>query len=91
MVGDESGELILLSLCFCEVYDDDDVSHVQSFLRLFTHRYVFFPQRAQYQNVQQGKKSWLTEKRVALLDEIGFDWNPIIGKSTPDETSKKKK
>lgn len=48
-------------------------------------------QRAQYQNVQQGKKSWLTEKRVALLDEIGFDWNPIIGKSTPDETSKKKK
>ena len=52
---------------------------------------TFFPQRAQYQNVQQGKKSWLTEERVALLDEIGFDWNPIIGKSTPDETSKKKK
>ena len=48
-------------------------------------------QRAQYQNVQQGKKSWLTEERVALLDEIGFDWNPIIGKSTPDETSKKNK
>jgi len=38
-------------------------------------------QRAQYQLLKQGKKSWLSEDRMALLDALGFDWNPIIGKS----------
>mmetsp|Transcript_5937 Transcript_5937/g.12991 ORF Transcript_5937/g.12991 Transcript_5937/m.12991 type:complete len:544 (+) Transcript_5937:41-1672(+) len=38
-------------------------------------------QRAQFQLLRQGKKSWLTDERVALLDNLGFDWNPIIGKS----------
>jgi hypothetical protein len=38
-------------------------------------------QRAQYQMLKKGKPSWLSEDRVALLDRLGFDWNPIIGKS----------
>jgi hypothetical protein len=29
---------------------------------------------------RQGKKSWLSEDRVRLLDALGFAWNPIIGK-----------
>lgn len=38
-------------------------------------------QRAQYNLLKQGKKSWLNEDRVALLNAIGFDWNPIVGKT----------
>ncbi|KAL7535370.1 hypothetical protein ACHAXR_006448 [Thalassiosira sp. AJA248-18] len=38
-------------------------------------------QRAQYQSLQQGKKSWLTPDRVGLLDSLQFDWKPILGKS----------
>jgi len=39
-------------------------------------------QRAQYQLLKQGKKTWLTPERVELLNGIGFEWNPRIGKST---------
>jgi len=38
-------------------------------------------QRAQYQLLRQGKKSWLSEDHAELLDAAGFDWNPVIGKS----------
>jgi hypothetical protein len=38
-------------------------------------------QRAQYQLILQGKSSWLSQDRIRLLDMLGFDWNPIIGKS----------
>ena len=38
-------------------------------------------QRAQYQMLRQQKKSWLSEDRVRLLDALGFEWNPTIGKS----------
>lgn len=37
------------------------------------------------QMLKQGKKNWLTEDRIELLNEIDFDWNPILG-----EKSKKK-
>jgi len=39
-------------------------------------------QRAQYQLLRQGQKSWLSEDRVALLGALGFDWNPIVGNSS---------
>ncbi|KAL7534976.1 hypothetical protein ACHAXR_006186 [Thalassiosira sp. AJA248-18] len=39
-------------------------------------------QRAQYQLLKQGKRNWLSTDRMALLNAIGFDWNPIIGKSS---------
>lgn len=35
-------------------------------------------QRAQYRLLRQGKKAWLTEERVTLLDDIGFEWNPTL-------------
>lgn len=35
-------------------------------------------QRAQYQMLRQGKKTWLSEDRVWLLDTLSFDWNPTI-------------
>ena len=38
------------------------------------------------QLLKQGKKNWLTEERIGLLDEIDFDWNPIMG-----DNSKKRK
>ncbi|KAL7530210.1 hypothetical protein ACHAXR_003364 [Thalassiosira sp. AJA248-18] len=38
-------------------------------------------QRAQYQSLKLGKKSWLSIDRVELLDNIQFDWKPILGKS----------
>mmetsp|Transcript_27486 Transcript_27486/g.58068 ORF Transcript_27486/g.58068 Transcript_27486/m.58068 type:complete len:535 (+) Transcript_27486:232-1836(+) len=37
--------------------------------------------RAQLQLLKQGKKNWLTDERIALLDEIGFEWNPVLAKS----------
>ena len=42
-------------------------------------------QRAQYRLLHQGKKTWLTEDRVRLLDDIGFDWEPTL------ESGKKKR
>ena len=38
-------------------------------------------QRAQYQRLRQGKASWLSQNRIRLMNILGFDWNPIIGKS----------
>ena len=38
-------------------------------------------QRAQYNLLKVGKRSWLTQDRVTLLDAIGFDWNLIVRKS----------
>lgn len=38
-------------------------------------------QRAQYQLLKQGKKSWLSVERVRMLDAIGFDWSPNVVKS----------
>jgi hypothetical protein len=31
-------------------------------------------QRRQYCLLQQGRKSWMTEERIAKLEEIGFEW-----------------
>ena len=33
-------------------------------------------QRAQFAHQAQGKKTWLTEDRVELLDNLGFTWSP---------------
>ena len=38
-------------------------------------------QRAQYQLLRHGKASWLSQNRIRLMNILGFDWNPIIGKS----------
>lgn len=38
-------------------------------------------QRAQYQSLKLGKNSWLSTERVELLDNVQFDWKPILGKS----------
>ena len=38
-------------------------------------------QRAQYQLLPHGKASWLSQNRIRLMNILGFDWNPIIGKS----------
>lgn len=37
-------------------------------------------QRAQFQLLKHGKKNWLSEDRLAMLNAIGFDWSPISGK-----------
>jgi hypothetical protein len=37
-------------------------------------------QRAQFQLLKQGKKNWLSDDRLSLLNAIGFDWSPISGK-----------
>ena len=39
-------------------------------------------QRAQYAQRATGKKTWLTEDRIKLLDEIGFVWNPNAKKQS---------
>ena len=39
------------------------------------------------QLLKQGKKNWLTEERIGLLDEIDFDWNPILGDSSKKKGS----
>jgi hypothetical protein len=39
-------------------------------------------QRAQYAQRASGKKTWLTEDRIKLLDEIGFVWNPNAKKQS---------
>ncbi|KAL7548923.1 hypothetical protein ACHAWF_012189 [Thalassiosira exigua] len=36
-------------------------------------------QRAQYQLRKQGKKSWLSEERIEMLNAVQFDWNPVVG------------
>ncbi len=33
-------------------------------------------QRAQYAHRNQGKKTWLTDERIQLLNDIGFIWTP---------------
>ena len=33
-------------------------------------------QRAQFAHQAQGKKTWLTEERIQLLDDLGFIWDP---------------
>ena len=55
-------------------------------------------QRAQYTTRNLGKKTWLTEDRVQLLDDIGFIWNPQMpcrgmneGKSASSATKEEKK
>lgn len=36
--------------------------------------------RAQYPKYSAGERSWLTDERVAMLDEIKFEWKARAGK-----------
>ena len=42
-------------------------------------------QRAQHQLIQQGRRSWLTQERIDLLNAIGFNWKPAIASRTNRE------
>ena len=44
-------------------------------------------QRAQYQNLQDGKKSWMTQERIDLLEGLGFKW----GKPSSKKRGKRKR
>jgi hypothetical protein len=48
-------------------------------------------QRAQYNQLKSGKKSWLSGERVQMLNDIGFDWNLLVGKSRRKSQKKNKK
>lgn len=37
-------------------------------------------QRSQYTLHTQGKKNWLSEHRMGLLNAMGFEWKPAVGK-----------
>lgn len=37
-------------------------------------------QRIQYKLLQQGKRSRMTQKRIEMLEQINFDWNPLATK-----------
>lgn len=43
--------------------------------------------RAQHRKFIEGEKSWLTQERVDLLNDIGFEWSP----SKKDSKKKGKK
>lgn len=47
-------------------------------------------QRAQYQLLKDGKKSWLSNERVKILNDVGFEWNPVSAKSKKKSAKKKK-
>ena len=42
-------------------------------------------QRAQFAHRHQGKKTWLTDDRIQLLNDIGFIWTPHLKRSSGDE------
>ena len=44
-------------------------------------------QRAQYTARNQGKKSWLTDERIQLLDGLGFIWTPHVKGARRRESS----
>lgn len=44
-------------------------------------------QRAQYQHLQDGKKSWMTQERIDLLEGLGFKW----GKPSSKRRKRKRK
>ena len=39
-------------------------------------------QRAQFAHRNQGKKTWLTDDRIQLLNDIGFIWTPHLKRSS---------
>ena len=44
----------------------------------------------QYQLLKDGKKSWLSTERVKILNDVGFEWNPVSAKSKKKSAKKKK-
>lgn len=43
-------------------------------------------QRAQFAHRNQGKKTWLTDKRIQLLNDVGFIWTPHVKRSSAGKT-----
>lgn len=41
--------------------------------------------RAQYVKYSAGEQSWLTDERVAMMDEIRFEWEALIGRREWEE------
>lgn len=45
-------------------------------------------QRAQFAHRKQGKKTWLTDERIQLLNDVGFIWTPHMKKSSAGKNKK---
>ena len=46
---------------------------------------------SQYQIKKDGKKSWLSDERVQILTDVGFEWNMANSKSKKKAAKKRKK
>ena len=97
---------LCVSLCYWQtlplMYDLTLAFLSSSFFYLLNYFFSGYPpnrklswwvmnQRAQYQLLKDGKKSWLSNERVQILDDVGFEWAPVSNKSKKKKKAKKKK